>query len=125
MMDLVRRRGDSINIAKLGNMIGCDVFEISALKNEGIKETVSKVVSVAKSGSVAHAPATFSATVEKAIKEIENNLGSSVDASLARWYAIKVFERDEKALETLSLTDAQKSAMEKIIEKCEAELDEK
>ncbi len=124
MMDLVRRRGDSINIAKLGNMIGCDVFEISALKNEGIKEAVSKVVSVAKSGSVAHAPATFSVTVEKAIKEIENNLGSSVDASLARWYAIKVFERDEKALETLSLTDAQKSAMEKIIAKCEAEMDD-
>ena len=124
MMDLVRKNGDKINIAKLGKKLGCDVFEISALKNEGIKEAVSKAVSVAKSGSASHAPAAFSEPVEKAVREIEKSLGNAVDTKLARWYAIKVFERDEKALENLSLTDAQKSAMERVIEACESELDD-
>ena len=124
MMDLVRKKGDKINIAKLEKKLGCSVFEISALKNEGIKESIGKAVQIAKAGKAVHAPATFSDTVEKAIKSVENELGSSVDANLSRWYAIKVFERDAKVLESLTLSGEQKSAMEKVIEASEKEMDD-
>ena len=124
MMDLVRKKGDKISISKLEKELACPVFEISALKNEGIKETVAKTVEIARSGKVIHAPATFSESVEKAIGSIEKELGSLIDTGLARWYAIKVFERDEKVLESLALNDSQKTAVEKIISECEKEFDD-
>lgn len=124
MMDLVRKKGDKINISKLEKKLACPVFEISALKNEGIKEAVAKTVETARSGKAVHAPATFNPSVEKAVDSIEREIGSLVDTGLARWYAIKVYERDEKVLESLSLDDTKKAAIEKIISESEKEFDD-
>ena len=127
MMDLVRKNGDRIDTAELSRKLGCPVYEISALKNEGVKEVIARAIEEGRnsqSGNVSVKAATFEANVEKAIGTIANELRSSVDEKLLRWYSVKVFERDEKALESLSLTDAQKSAMESVIEACEKECDD-
>lgn len=127
MMDLVRKNGDRIDTAELSRKLGCPVYEISALKNEGVKEVTARAIEEGRnsqSGNISVKAATFEANVEKAIGTIANELRSSVDEKLLRWYSVKVFERDEKALESLSLTDAQKSAMESVIEACEKECDD-
>ena len=127
MMDLVRKNGDRIDTAELSRMLGCPVYEISALKNEGVKEVTARAIDEGKksqSGHVDVKAASFAANVEKAIGTISNELRGSVDEKLLRWYSVKVFERDEKALESLTLTDAQKSKMESVIEACEKECDD-
>ena len=127
MMDLVRKNGDRIDTADLSRKLGCPVYEISALKNEGVKEVTARAIEEGRnsqSGNVSVKAATFAANVEKAIGAISNELRGSVDEKLLRWYSIKVFERDEKALESLSLTGAQKSKMESVIEACEKECDD-
>lgn len=127
MMDLVRKNGDQINKQELSRMLGCPVFEISALKNEGVKEVVAQAIEEGKksqSGNACVQAATFETDVEKAIGAIENELKGTVPEKLLRWYAIKVFERDEKALESLKITDTQRSAMESVIEACEKEFDD-
>ena len=127
MMDLVRKNGDRINTKELEKKLGCPVYEISALKNEGVKEVVSRVIEEGKksqAGNVYTLAATFEANVEKTLGIIENELKGTVPENLLRWYAIKVFERDEKALESLSLNDAKRSAMESVIESCEKEYDD-
>ena len=127
MMDLVRKNGDRIDTAELSRKLGCPVYEISALKNEGVKEVIARAIEEGRnsqSGNVSVKAATFEANVEKAIGTISNELRGSVDEKLLRWYSVKVFERDEKALESLTLTDAQKSKMESVIEACEKECDD-
>lgn len=127
MMDLVRKNGDRIDTAELGRKLGCPVYEISALKNEGVKEVITRAIDEGKksqSGSVDVKAASFAANVEKAIGAIANELTGTVPEKLLRWYSVKVFERDEKALESLTLTDAQKSKMESVIEACEKECDD-
>ena len=127
MMDLVRKNGDRIDTAELSRKLGCPVYEISALKNEGVKEVTARAIEEGKksqSGYVDVKAASFAANVEKAIGAISNELRGSVDEKLLRWYSVKVFERDEKALESLSLTDAQKSKMESVIAACEKECDD-
>ena len=127
MMDLVRKNGDRIDTAELSRKLGCPVYEISALKNEGVKEVIARAIEEGRnsqSGNVSVKAATFEANVEKAIGTISNDLRGSVDEKLLRWYSVKVFERDEKALESLTLTDAQKSKMESVIEACEKECDD-
>ena len=127
MMDLVRKNGDRINTKELEKKLGCPVYEISALKNEGVKEVVSRTIEEGKksqAGNVYTLAATFEANVEKTLGIIENELKGTVPENLLRWYAIKVFERDEKALESLSLNDAKRSAMESVIESCEKEYDD-
>ena len=127
MMDLVRKNGDRIDTAELSRKLGCPVYEISALKNEGVKEVTARAIDEGKksqSGHVDVKAASFAANVEKAIGTIANELRGSVDEKLLRWYSVKVFERDEKALESLTLTDAQKSKMESVIEACEKECDD-
>ena len=127
MMDLVRKNGDRIDTAELSRKLGCPVYEISALKNEGVKEVTARAIEEGRnsqSGNVSVKAATFAANVEKAIGTIANELRGSVDEKLLRWYSVKVFERDEKALESLTLTDAQKSKMESVIEACEKECDD-
>ena len=127
MMDLVRKNGDRIDTAELSRKLGCPVYEISALKNEGVKEVIARAIEEGRnsqSGNVSVKAAAFEANVEKAIGTISNELRGSVDEKLLRWYSVKVFERDEKALESLTLTDAQKSKMESVIEACEKECDD-
>ena len=94
MMDVVRKRGDEIHANQLAKELGCNVVEISALKNEGIDEVVNCLKTIGS--AAAPTPITFSAVVEEAISTIEGRLPSSVPASLKRFYAIKLLEKDGK-----------------------------
>lgn len=94
MMDVVRKRGDEIHAEQLAKELGCNVVEISALKNEGIDEVVNCLKTIGS--AAAPTPITFSAVVEEAISTIEGRLPSSVPANLKRFYAIKLFEKDSK-----------------------------
>ena len=123
MMDLVQKNGDAIDVKKIGKELGCDAVEISALKGKGITEAADLAVKAATSGSHSGAHAVFSAEVEDAVIEIEDVLHGKVDDSLLRWYAVKIFERDEKVLVSLDL-GSDRDALEKIIEACEKELDD-
>ena len=94
MMDVVRKRGDEIHAEQLAKELGCNVVEISALKNEGIDEVVNCLKTMGS--AAAPTPITFSAVVEEAISTIEGRLPSSVPANLKRFYAIKLLEKDSK-----------------------------
>jgi len=94
MMDVVRKRGDEIHADQLAKELGCNVVEISALKNEGIDEVVNCLKTIGS--AAAPTPITFSAVAEEAISTIEGRLPSSVPANLKRFYAIKLLEKDSK-----------------------------
>ena len=94
MMDVVRKRGDEIHADQLAKELGCNVVEISALKNEGIDEVVNCLKTIGS--AAAPTPITFSAVVEEAISTIEGRLPSSVPTNLKRFYAIKLLEKDSK-----------------------------
>ena len=94
MMDVVRKRGDEIHADQLAKELGCNVVEISALKNEGIDEVVNCLKTIGS--AAAPTPITFSAVVEEAISTIEGGLPSSVPTNLKRFYAIKLLEKDSK-----------------------------
>ena len=95
MMDVVAKNGDKINIKELSKQFGCEAVEISALKGTGIKEAADMVVRAASRH--AKAPVhTFSETVESALDEIQTYLGSDIPEEQKRFYAIKLFERDDK-----------------------------
>ena len=99
MMDVVRKRGDEIHADQLAKELGCNVVEISALKNEGIDEVVNCLKTIGS--AAAPTPITFSAVVEEAISTIEGRLPSSVPTNLKRFYAIKLLEKDSKIAATL------------------------
>ena len=99
MMDLVRKNGDNIDTKKLSKELGCPVIEISALKNEGIDAVIQAAVKAAKSGAAPEAPAVMSGDVKKAVDEIRSALYGKVSDSLSWWYAVKIFERDEKVVQ--------------------------
>ena len=129
MMDLVRKNGDRIDINKLGKALGCKVIEISALKGESTLQAAELAIKVAeehagKSGQNVELPHVFSGSVEHAIAHIEESIESLVDKSELRWYAIKFFERDEKALEGLKIDKELSGHLEEHIADCEAELDD-
>ncbi len=104
MMDVVRKRGDKINIDELSFQLGCDVVEISALKLEGIEEAAQKAISVAK-GGVREPSHIFSGEIEHVIAHIEEAALHSLPDEQQRWYAIKIFERDDKVRKLLKLSD--------------------
>ncbi|MBQ9233913.1 MAG: ferrous iron transport protein B, partial [Lachnospiraceae bacterium] len=124
MMDLVKKNGDSINTAKLSKELGCEVVEISALKGDGCEDAVNKAIAAAKAKKTVEVPAKFDEKIEAAISTIEGQIEGSVDDKLIRWYAIKVFERDEKILESIKLSSDQKKNIEETIETIEKELDD-
>lgn len=120
MMDIVRKNGDSINFAQLSKALGCEVVEISALKNEGIDKAAEKAVKVAQNKS-AKAPAhKFGKEVETALDEIETHLGSDIPEEQKRFYAVKLFERDDKIADTMKSTPD----VEEIIARLEKDLDD-
>ncbi|MBQ6663695.1 MAG: ferrous iron transport protein B [Firmicutes bacterium] len=123
MMDLVRKNGDQIDTAKLGKELGCQVVEISALKGEGNQEAAQLAVAAAKEAKKAAQPELFDGEVEKVIGAIEDALKNKVDPSLQRWYAVKIFERDEKVLAKLDL-GSDKARLEALIKECETALDD-
>ena len=96
MMDVVKKSGDQINIQALSRELGCPVVEISALKGTGIMEAANKAVELARDSRATAAVHKFSADVEAALEEIERCIGGNVPEAQKRFYAIKLFERDDK-----------------------------
>ncbi|MGI5963430.1 MAG: ferrous iron transport protein B [Lawsonibacter sp.] len=124
MIDLVRRSGDQINLEKLGEALGCQVVEMSALKGEGSMAAAEKAMEVAKNCSNRELPSVFTGSVEHAIAHIEESIADLVDRRYLRWYAIKVFERDEKVLNDLKLTPELMAHLEEHIAQCEKEMED-
>ena len=124
MIDLVRRNGDKIDLKKLGDALGCEVVTISALKGEGSMEAAEKAMAAAQARRAGELPHVFTGSVEHAIAHIEESISSLVDPQYLRWYAIKVFERDDKVMEELSLSPELKKHLEDHIADCETELDD-
>ena len=124
MIDLVRKNGDTIDLDRLGGALGCEVVEMSALKGEGGLEAAEKAVALARSGKTGELPHVFTGSVEHAIAHIEDSIQDRVDESYLRWYAIKLFERDEKVLADLKLDGEVTGHLEKHIADCEKELDD-
>ena len=124
MMDLVKKNGDTIDLDKLGKALGCIVVSMSALKGEGAMDAAEKAVALARSHKAAELPHVFTGSVEHAVAHIEESIEGKVDERYLRWYAIKVFERDEKVLEELTLSEEEKVHLEQHIADCETELDD-
>ena len=124
MMDLVRKNGDRIDVKKLSAALGCTVLEISALKGEGSTAAAEKAMDLARSQRSGELPHVFTGSVEHAIAHIEESIQGQVDDRYLRWYAIKLFERDEKVLAELKLDEALKAHLENHIQGCEQELDD-
>ncbi len=123
MMDVVRKNGDEINTEELSRQLGCKIVEISALKNEGVMEAAEEAIKAAK-GSKTIPQHTFQGCVEHALAHIEEVTVHDLPEEQQRWYAIKLFERDEKVLEKLNLSEEVKNHIEKDIKAAEEELDD-
>ncbi len=124
MMDLVRKNGGRIDLARLGETLGCTVVEMSALKKLGSQEAAETAVQAAQGAAGGELPHVFTGSVEHALAHIEESISGLVDQRCLRWYAIKVFERDEKVLEELSLNGDLRAHLEQHIADCEKELDD-
>ncbi|MBQ8552103.1 MAG: ferrous iron transport protein B [Clostridia bacterium] len=123
MMDVVTKNGDKINIDELSRALGCKVVEISALKGTGISEAADAAVEAAKNGKTVPQH-TFSGTVEHAIAHIEEACIHDMPAEQQRWYAIKIFERDDKVLEQMNISESTMAHIEADIAAAEKELDD-
>jgi len=143
MTDLTRKNGDHIDLRKLGGALGCEVVEISALRSEGSLEAANRAAAAAR-GKRREAPHVFAGSVEHTLAHIEDLIthrdgesavhhhhadgsvheGGIVEQRLSRWYAIKLFERDEKVMEELNLPKGILCAIEESIRDCEAEMDD-
>ncbi|HIS92032.1 MAG TPA: ferrous iron transport protein B [Candidatus Alectryocaccomicrobium excrementavium] len=144
MIDVSRKNGDVIDLKRLGAALGCEVVETSALKGMGSKEVAQKAAALAAKRVHSEPPHVFAGSVEHALAHIEDlithrdgqeaehhhhadgsvHAGSIVPEHLARWYAIKLFERDEKVLAGLNLPSGIKDAIEQAITACETEMDD-
>ena len=144
MIDVSRKNGDVIDLKRLGAALGCEVVETSALKGMGSKEVAQKAAALAAKRVHSEPPHVFAGSVEHALAHIEDlithrdgqeaehhhhadgsvHAGSIVPEHLARWYAIKLFERDEKVLAELNLPSGIKDAIEQAIDACETEMDD-
>ena len=124
MMDLVRKNGDQIDARKLSDALGCQVVEISALKGEGGVEAAELAARMAQQKRTGELPHVFTGSVEHAIAHIEESIQGMVDERYLRWYAVKIFERDEKVLADLNLSADLRAHLEDHIVDCEKELDD-
>ncbi len=144
MIDVTRKNGDVIQLRKLGEALGCEVVETSALKGMGSQEVAKKAAELGRKGGHREAPHVFAGSVEHALAHIEDlithkdgqepehhhhadgskHAGSIVEPHLARWYAIKLFERDEKVQQELNLPKGIQNAIEETIKSCENEMDD-
>ena len=123
MMDVVRKNGDKIDVAELSRQLGCPVVEVSALKGDGVKEAAETAIKAAKGGKTIPMHK-FSGPVEHAIAHIEEAVVHTMPEEQQHWYAIKVFERDDKVLESLNIPADVKAHIEQDIEAAEKELDD-
>ena len=124
MMDLVAKSDNKINVAELSRELGCKIVEISALKGDGITEAAEAAVAAAKSGKKTVPMHTFSGVVEHALAHIEEAALHNIPEEQQRWYAVKIFERDDKVLEQLKIAPATLSHIEEDIKAAEKELDD-
>ncbi|WP_296955580.1 ferrous iron transport protein B [uncultured Dialister sp.] len=124
MMDLVKKNGDTIDVKKMGEELGCEVVEISALQGKGCMEAAEKALEAAKAKQQVKLPSVFTGSVEHAIAHIEETIAPKVEERFSRWYAIKVFERDEEATGALQLDPKVMTHLEGHIKDCEDELDD-
>lgn len=124
MMDLVKKNGEELDIERLGSDIGCKVVEISALKGDGVDQLAKRAVYIAKNGKECRPAHSFQGCVEHALAHIEEAINGRVDTSMERWYAVKLFERDEKVIESLGLEKALLDHIEADIVSCEQEMDD-
>lgn len=124
MIDIVRKSGDTINLQKLGEALGCEVVEVSALKGIGTKEIAEKAVGLARAKKSLTPPSTFDGAVERALAHIEEVIEEKADKKDLRWYAIKLFERDEKIISELNLDNSTIEHIEADIKACEEEMDD-
>ena len=123
MMDVVKKNGDKINIPELSRELGCEIVEISALKGDGIMEAAEAAIAAAKNGKTIPMH-TFSGPVEHAIAHIEEAAVHTMPEEQQRWYAIKIFERDDKVLEQLKVPADTMKHIEEDIKAAETELDD-
>lgn len=123
MIDVIRKNGDKINIQALSKQLGCKIIEISALKGTGIKEAADAAIAMAKEGMTVPTHK-YSGVVEHAIAHIEEAALNNLPEEQQRWYAIKIFERDNKVLERLNIKKDTLNHIEKDIASAEKELDD-
>ncbi|MBR1892002.1 MAG: ferrous iron transport protein B [Lachnospiraceae bacterium] len=125
MMDIIKKRGDRIDIKKLSAQLGCEVVETSALHEKGLKELVASAKKLANAHKSVKPEKKFSESVEKAISEAEALLPmGTITEAQKRWYAIKFIERDSKVLESIALNASAKSSIATISERLEKEFDD-
>ncbi len=124
MMDVVRKNGDKIDLAKLGQELGCTVVATSALRKEGSMAAAEQAIAAAKTAKSGEHPHVFTGSIEHAIAHIEESICDLVEQKNLRWYAIKLFERDEKAAQELKLDKGLAEHIEQHIRECENELED-
>ncbi|MGI5824420.1 MAG: ferrous iron transporter B [Bacillota bacterium] len=124
MMDIVKKNGDKINTDALAKALGVPVFEISALKGTGLTEAVNAVTEIAEQHQRVIPPHKFSGSVEHALAHIEEAVLHDLPESSQRWYAVKIFERDEKVIADLKIPPAALKHIEGDIAACEKEMDD-
>ena len=120
MLDLLEKSGDKIDTDALSKELGCAVVQVSALRETNTDQLVKTAVDAARAGKATAPAHVFSGEVEDALDKIEAGIKGKCDDSLVRWFAIKVFERDEAAIEPLKLTNAELDEFEKLIKAVEA-----
>ena len=123
MMDIVRKNGDEINVKELSRELGCEIIEISALKGDGVMDAAEAAIRAAK-GTKTVPMHTFSGPVEHAIAHIEEAAVHNLPEEQQRWYAIKIFERDDKVLDQLKIDPTVMAHIEEDIKAAEKELDD-
>ena len=124
MIDLVRKNGDTIDLKTLSNALGCEALEMSALKGEGSVKAAEEAVQAAQNRRTGELPHVFMGSVEHALAHIEESIQGMVDGRYLRWYAVKIFERDEKVMEELHLSPELAQHLEGHIADCEREMDD-
>lgn len=124
MMDLVRKNRDKIDVAKLSQALGCQIIETSALKGEGSAEVAKAALTLAQRKSLAPKPLSFDPKLEETLSMIQKQIAGSCDPNNLRWFAIKLFERDEKAMEQLNLSAAVLDQIEALRQEAEREFDD-
>ena len=124
MMDVVRKNGDRIDTQKLAAALGCEVVETSAVKGEGSKQAADRAVQIAQEGRRTLPKHTFAPMVEEALERIQSLTAELVPAEKARWYAVKLFERDGRVLDQLKLSAETAGKIEEAIAACEKAMDD-
>ena len=124
MMDVVRKNGDQINVKELSRQLGCEIVEISALKGDGVMEAAEAAVKAAQGKTKTIPMHTFSGPVEHAIAHIEEAAVHTMPEEQQRWYAIKIFERDDKVLQKMNIPADVMQHIQQDIQAAEKELDD-